>query len=104
MILRLMTLATLLMLLACFMIGATIALAHSAKAVDLGEPPVSAAEETPAPSTAPFQQADPDSAKRPYQETLAEDEPVDQYNFDGLPGRADQDDNPALSYAAVSNC
>jgi hypothetical protein len=101
-----MTLATVLMLLACFMIGATIALANPVKAADTVDTYVSAPRDTqrPVAKTPHLQQADPDSAKRPYQETLAEGDAVDQYNFDGLTDKADQNDNQPSSYAALSNC
>lgn len=73
MALRLMTLATVLMLLASLMIGATIALARTAHA-EVAKLCDGTAQKNAAScaETLPLQQADPDSAKRPYQETLAE--------------------------------
>ena len=105
MVIRVMTLLTLLMLLACLMIGASIALAWPVGAAETADvhPAVLQDVATPSNHLALPQQADPDSAQRPYQETLAEADPVDQYEFDGLPAKPVRDETPE-PYAVLSHC
>ncbi len=73
MVIRLMTVATVLMLLACLMIGASIALALPLHAAEMADAhPATRQDATPPSNHAVLpQQADPDSAQPPYQETLA---------------------------------
>lgn len=72
MALRLMTLATVLMLLASLMIGATLALARTAHAEVAKLCDGTAQRNSASCAKLPLSlQADPDSPKRPYQETLA---------------------------------
>jgi hypothetical protein len=72
MVIRLMTVATVLMLLACLMIGASIAWAGTVHAAPVTDTQATARQDAAMSSnhSALPQQADPDSAQRPYQETL----------------------------------
>lgn len=106
MLIRLMTLATVLMLLACLMLGATIALARSAKSFEINSLHVATDATTsasPLTTTQPVQ-ADPDVPRAPYQENLADAGSSDQYDFDQMPMHSGQEENRPLPYAAFSDC
>lgn len=96
MVIRLMTLATVLMLLACLMIGATLALAGAshARAAEVQTSPSAQDQQSATPV-----QADPVATPVPYQPNLADND-IDQYNFDGLalhPGEDGDDDASSAS-------
>lgn len=105
MLIRLMTLATVLMLLACLAIGATLALAKSAHAdeVTLAVDPAQVQNDPSSIKDAPLLQGDTAVAAGPYQPNLAAADQLDQYDFDNLPVATDRDDDPS-SYAALVSC
>lgn len=106
MVIRLMTVATVLMLIACLMIGASIALAWPVRAAESADADPAIRQDTvvsPASVILP-QQADPDSVKRPYRETLAADESAETYDFDGLPAAPKRDRDEPLPFAALGDC
>ena len=105
MLIRFMTVATILMLLACLVIGATIAFAPTAKAIDVQDLRVTADAGQPSPDNAALPvQADPDIPTGPQPQNLADAGAVDRYDFDQLPTRSIPDTDETVPYAMISNC
>jgi hypothetical protein len=105
MLIRFMTVATILMLLACLVIGATIAFAPTAKAAEAQNLLVAADTALPSPDKAALPvQADPDVPTGPQPQNLADAGVVDRYDFDQLPTRSIPDADETVPYAVISNC
>jgi hypothetical protein len=105
MLIRFMTVATLLMLLACLVIGATIAFAPMARALETRNILVAAETAAQTQGEAPLPlQADPDIPTGPYPQNLAETSEVDRYDFDQIPTTVTPEMDEMAPYSVISNC